>query len=142
MKEIIFWAVMLVVFVIAESATAQLVCIWFAVGSLFSLIVSLFTDSITIQLVTFIVVSIVLLLLTRPFLRRFINTKHIATNADAFIGKEGFSTEEINNLRNKGRVLIDGLSWAARSQNEEIIPSQTKIVICKIEGVTAFVRVV
>jgi len=85
MYEIIIWGALFIIFVIAESVSAQLVSIWFAAGSLVSLIVSLFTDSILIQLTAFVVVSVLLLIFTRPILRKFILKKHEATNADAFI---------------------------------------------------------
>lgn len=140
MYEIIIWGALFIIFVIAESVSAQLVSIWFAAGSLVSLIVSLFTDSILIQLTAFVVVSVLLLIFTRPILRKFILKKHEATNADAFIQKEGIVLEAIDNIRNTGRIKADGLSWAAQSETGIIIPENTKIIIVRIQGVTAFVK--
>ena len=54
--------------------------------------------------------------------------------------KEGIVLEAIDNIRNTGRIKADGLSWAARSETGIIIPENTKIIIVRIQGVTAFVK--
>ena len=57
----IFWGVLFVAFVIAETATVQLICIWLAAGSLASFLVSFFVPNILVQTVIFVVVSTLLL---------------------------------------------------------------------------------
>lgn len=141
MTEIIVWAILFIVFVIIETVTAQIVSIWFALGALVSLIVSCFTDSILIQLIVFLAVSILSLLLTRPVFKKFINIKHEKTNTDNFVGKEGILIEEVDNIKGTGRLSISGLTWNARSIDDKIIiPVNSIVVIKEIKGVTAFVE--
>lgn len=139
MYELIFWGILLVILIIVESFTAQLVAIWFAAGSLISFVAAACGASVPVQLILFLAVSLLLLPITRPFLKKFVKTKHEATNADAFVGKQGVVIDEINNITNHGRASISGLDWTARSADNTIIPEGSSIRVIRIEGVTAIV---
>ncbi len=135
------WVALLAAFVIIEASTAQLVTIWFAVGSFAALITSFFTDNIIVQVAVFIAVSVIILAVTRPFVKKVTNSKKQATNADMYIGKEGIVTEEINNLLSQGVVKVKGSVWSARSEKDGApIPKGTLVTVVKIEGVKLIVR--
>lgn len=135
------WVALLVLFVVIEAATAQLVTIWFAVGSLASLITSFFTDSIAIQIAAFAVVSLIALAVTRPIAKKIADTKAQATNADMYIGKEGVVSEEINNLEATGLVKVKGSVWTARTEDDKtVIPVGAHIEVLRIEGVKLIVK--
>ena len=135
------WVALLAAFVIIEASTAQLVTIWFAVGSFAALITSFFTDNIILQVAVFIAVSVIILAVTRPFVKKVTNSKKQATNADMYIGKEGIVTEEINNLLAQGVVKVKGSVWSARSEKDGApIPEGTLVTVVKIEGVKLIVR--
>ena len=136
----VIWGVLLVVFLIVEGATAGLTSIWFAVGALASLICALLHAPLWLQIVCFFAVSIVVLILTRPLVRKYINGKTEATNADRVIGQTGVVTEDIDNLSARGAVHIGGKTWTARSVSGEIIPAQTLVRAEAIEGVKLIVR--
>ena len=138
MLELFIWGALFVILILVESATAQLVSIWFAAGSLAAMLVSVFTDSLWIQLLVFIGVSFLLLLATRPFIQK-LRLRHDATNADSAVGQEGITIVQINNLMEEGRIKLQGLSWNARSENNELIPVGAKVKVVRIEGVTAYV---
>lgn len=142
MVELIVWGALMIALILVETATAQLVSIWFAVGSLAAFIVSIFTDSVKIQITVFLSVSIILLAATRPIVKKFVRVKHQATNADAVITQQGIVTEAIDNLKNQGRILVNGLSWNARSSDNLPIQEGCKVSVVRIEGVTAFVRMI
>ena len=44
MLELFIWGALFVILILVESATAQLVSIWFAAGSLAAMLVSVLTD--------------------------------------------------------------------------------------------------
>ena len=135
----LFWLVLLIVFVVAEALSTTLVSIWFAVGALITLIVSVFNVSAYIQVGTFLVVSLILLLATRPFAKKFLDPKITKTNFDRIIGDFGIVEEEINNLEGTGAVKIKGTTWTARSSDDSIIPEKATVKIERIEGVKVFV---
>ena len=57
----VVWLILMVVFLAAEAATVQLVSVWFAVGSLCAMVVSLLNGSLWLQILVFFVISIALL---------------------------------------------------------------------------------
>lgn len=136
------WFILFVVFVVAEIATAgSLVSIWFCFGALAAMFAAMGGVSLTIQAVIFIAVSIILLILTKPFAKKILNGRIEATNAPALIGKHGIVTEEINNIEASGAVKVDGKIWTARSAREkEIIKEGAEVKILEIRGVKLIVE--
>lgn len=137
---LILWIISLIVFIIIETATVQLVTIWFAAGSLCALIAEVFDAPVWMQMSIFVVVSALSLIATRPLIKKLRNKPPISTNADSIIGLEAIVTEEIDNIAAKGRVEVNGMSWSARSENNEIFSVGKEVVILKIEGVKLIVK--
>ena len=82
----IFWLIFTVVTAVLEGLTVQLVSVWFAIGGLAACITSLFTDSIPIQAVVFVVVTAIALVVTRPLVKKLRKKKAEPTNADRYDG--------------------------------------------------------
>ena len=135
------WLALLVLFIITEVATVQLTTVWFAGGALIAMLLAAFgVKSITLQVIVFLAVSVILLIATRPLVKKHINKKSQPTNADRNIGQQAVVTEEINNLEGKGTAKINGTEWTARSENGDIIPAGTTVTVTKIDGVKLIVR--
>ncbi len=135
------WIALFVIFLIAEALTAQLTTVWFAAGSLVALILELAgVKSIGIQVAAFLAVSAVTLLATRPLVKKMINKKAVATNADRNIGCEAVVTEDIDNLKAQGAVKVNGNIWSARSADESPIETGAIVITEKIDGVKMIVR--
>lgn len=133
------WLALMVLFLIVEAATVSMVSLWFAVGSLAALIVTLLGGGLWLRLTAFIVVSAVLLLLLRPLTRRYVTPKVTATNAESLIGTQGMVTIDIDNLAGTGQVKLGGMYWTARSTTGTPIPKDTRIQVDRIAGVKVFV---
>ncbi|MBR0412520.1 MAG: NfeD family protein [Eubacterium sp.] len=136
----VVWAALIVAFCVLEGITAQLVSIWFVIGAIAALIAQLCGASLIIQIVVFIAVSIVALLVTRPIVKKKLNTKAEKTNADRCIGMQGVVTESIDNLAPSGQVKVDGKVWTARSSAGESILEGTVVTVEKIDGVKLIVK--
>ena len=142
MEFAIYWLVALIVFLVIEAATLGLATIWFAGGALVALIAAMCGAGIVIQIVLFLVVSLVLLFFTRPFAVRFLNKDTLKTNVDRVVGMEGVVTEEISNLAGTGKVSLGGNTWTARTESEGgIIPKETVVEVLRVEGVKLIVKV-
>lgn len=135
-----FWIVMLVAFVIIEASTAQLLTIWFAVGSLAALIAQMLGAEIWLQWLVFVAVSAIVVAATRPLVKKYARPKIQPTNADRYIGQTAIVTEDIDNLAGKGAVKVSGIEWSARSESGEIIKAQETVTVSKIDGVKLIVR--
>ena len=144
MNIVFVWLVLFIVFLVAELVTAgALVSIWFCVGALVALVAAYLGAAFWVQMTLFFVVSIGLLLGTKPFLKKHLDPKTMATNADRILQNRGIVEEEINNLKGQGAVKIDGKSWTARNiDGEAVIPVNTEVIVVGIKGVKAMVKVV
>ena len=134
------WLVLLVVLVAGEAITVGLTFIWFAVGALSALLVSVLGGPIWLQVVVFLALSAATLVLVRPVAAKLLTPGLSPTNADRILNQVALVTEEIDNLAQTGQVKLSGQVWTARSEDEEVIPAQTKVRILRIEGVKVFVR--
>ena len=135
----IIWLALIVVFLVMEEATVQLISTWFAAGALAAMIVSLIGGAGWLQIVVFLTVSIVLLVLLWPIARKHLKPKLVATNADALIGRVCTVTEEIDPVEG-GRVKLGDVTWSARSESDERIPAGTLVKVQKIQGAKVFVE--
>lgn len=136
----IVWVVLMVVFLVVEAATAGLTCIWFAIGSLAALIAALFDAQLWLQIVWFLVISLVTLYFTRPLVKKYVNSRSQPTNADMVIGKEALVTEDIDNVEATGAVSVGGKVWTARSADGGRIKSGAVVSVLRIEGVKLIVE--
>lgn len=138
----VYWLIALVVFLVIEAATLGLATIWFAGGAFVALIAAMCGAGIVIQIVLFLVVSLVLLFFTRPLAVRFLNKDTLKTNVDRVVGMEGVVTEEISNLAGTGKVSLGGNMWTARTENEGgAIPVDAVVTVLRVEGVKLIVKV-
>ena len=91
-------------------------------------------------MVVFLVVSILLLILTRPLAVKFFNQERQKTNAESLIGQKAIVKEEINTLQATGRVEVNGMEWSAKTEESEIIEEDTIVSIRGIQGVKLIVE--
>ena len=125
----ICWLAVFVLLIVIELATMGLTTIWFAGGAVAGFIASMLGANVVIQAVAFFVVSIVLLIFTRPFAVRYINSNKTKTNIDGLIGQEALVLEEINNIRETGCARLEGKEWTARSVDDTVIPADTVVIV-------------
>ena len=133
------WLALMIVFLVAETATVTVTTIWFALGALAAMIAALLGAQVWLQSVIFGVVSVALLLALRPLVKKYINPKHTRTNIDAVIGSQGVVVEKIDNIAGTGRVKLGGMEWSARSTAGETIEPGAVVNVDRIEGVKVFV---
>ncbi len=135
-----FWIAALVVFVVIEALTVQLFTIWFAIGSVAALIAERLGAEVWLQWTVFVAVSAIILVATRPFVKKLTKQKIQPTNADRCIGETAVVTEEIDNISGKGAVKINGIEWSARTISGDKAEVGEKVKIVKIDGVKLFVE--
>ncbi len=135
------WLIMAGIFLIAEIITVGFLIFWLSIGSLFAMITSLFTDNLVIQTTVFVISSTILIFVTKPFVKKFATNKNpIKTNVYSIIGKNGIVTQDINPIEAVGQIKISGEVWSATSQDNQIIPKDTKVRVLEIKGVKAIVE--
>lgn len=137
---LIVWIAAAVIFFVIEVLTSQIVTIWFAVGSIGAIFANVLKAETIWQIVVFAVLSLITLLIARPYMKKFTQTKVQPTNADMCIGSKAVVTEDIDNTKGTGQVKIKGAVWSAKSNDEEVILKDSVVIVKSISGVKLIVE--
>ena len=138
---VFYWLIAAAVLLVLEIMTMGLMTVWFAGGALFGAVAAAVGMSLPVQIGVFLVVSLVLLFLTRPLAQKYFNNRTVKTNAESLVGNTCIVTETINNLRAEGQVTIKGQVWTARSVSEDmILEKDTKVTVRGISVVKLIVE--
>ena len=133
------WFALLLIFIITEAVTVNMVSAWFAVGSLGALVTALLGGKLWLQVVVFLLVSAITLALLRPIAKKHFTPRLTRTNVDALTGKTCLCVTAIDNLASSGQVKIGDVEWTARSTSGEPIPAGEQVKIDRVEGVKVYV---
>jgi len=139
--ETIVWLGIFLVLLVLEIISLGLTTIWFAGGALAAFAAALLGANIIIQAVLFLVISLVLLFVTRPIAVKYFNNNLAKTNVENVIGKTAKVSRQIDNVNSLGEAVLEGETWMARSENNEIIAEGTLVTVVAVEGVKLIVRV-
>ncbi|MEE1312938.1 MAG: NfeD family protein [Lachnospiraceae bacterium] len=137
----VYWLIGAAVLLLIEIGTVSLTSIWFAGGAIAAAIASALGLSMILQVAVFIVVSIVLLVLTRPAAVKLLNSKIEKTNADALVGRKCRVAATIDPTVPSGTIIINDVEWSARPvDGESVILEGTEVTIREISGVKLMVE--
>ena len=141
MSMAMYWLIGMVVLVIIECISMGLTTIWFAAGALVAAIAAALGANLVVQLLLFILASVLLLLFTRPWAMAYLNNRTVKTNSDSLVGKTGIVSIDINNIKSEGQIQIRGNYWTARSADDNVvIEKDHKVIVKEIAGVKCIVE--
>ena len=139
--EPIMWLILLACFLVVEAITVGLTTIWFAGGALVAAIASGMGAGTLMQWLLFLIISLVLLIFTRPLAMRYMNKGVPKTNVNSLIGERAVVIQKINNLEQTGQVRINDIEWMARTSSDEVtIPEHAIVTIEDVQGVKLIVK--
>ncbi len=135
--EVMFWVwlAVIVVSVIIEVITLDLVAVWFAFGAVVPFILSAIGGiPLEIEISIFVVVSAILIIFARKYAQKLLfKNMNIKTNVHAQEGKRYRLLEETDFEKN-GSIKINDIVWTAVSENGEKISKGELVEITKIDG--------
>ena len=116
------WLAVLVVSAIIEIFTMDLVSIWFGVGAIIPLFLSLIDDfPIVWQIVIFIASSALLMIFLRKIAQKLLfKNSNSKTNLDSCIGKTYRLLKETDFEKN-GEIKVNGIVWTAVSEDGKVV---------------------
>jgi membrane protein implicated in regulation of membrane protease activity len=126
-----FWLGLFVIALVIELFTADMISIWFSLAAVPSFVLALVGAHVIAQAIVFVIVTAILLLLTRPAMKKYMKTNEIKTNVDAIIGKTGVVVKTVT-LDLPGRVKIGSMDWSAVSKENIEIGKHVKVL--DVEG--------
>ena len=134
--EVLIWLGIMILLLIIEAITVGLATIWFAAGALAALIASMLGVGILGQLFLFFIISLTLLIFTRPIAVRYINPHKVRTNYEDTIDKTVKITSCVNNMDETGSAVLNGLEWTVRMEDDGIILKEGALArVVAVEGV-------
>lgn len=126
-------------FAVVEAATFGLTTIWFAAGALVAMGAAALGAGLYTQTAVFFIVSIALLVFTRPIAKDYLKIGAQKTNVSEIIGRKAIVKKRITS-HETGQVKIKGQIWTAVSEDGQPIEEKTEVVVAGVEGVKAIVR--
>ena len=133
------WVAVTIICVVVESLTLSLTTIWFGISAFVMVFLAFTPLPFVAQLFIFVLLSLLLLIFTRPIVKQKLNQKKIATNYERIIGEIAIVTKKITMLE-KGSIKINGMEWTAAVKKDIVIEEGSKCVVEEIAGVTAYVK--
>lgn len=133
------WLMAVIAFIVLEAVTYQMVAVWFVAGAIGGMIASLVGASFTVQMIVFLVVSVLFLALLRPVAMKRMNNQKLKTNSDGLVGKSVLITADVSNTLERGEGKIDGKVWTVRTESGEELKAGDVAEVKRIEGVKLIV---
>ena len=132
----LLWVIISIVCLILELSSGDFFILCFAIGAAVTAIVAGCGANLTVQIITFAVISALSLLLVRPALIKKLHKPHRErlSNAEAMIGQQGRVSEPIE-AGGYGRVAIDGDDWKAVSADGSAIKKGVRVRVVKMESI-------
>ena len=136
----IFWLILVAVMLVIEIFTMGLTTIWFSLGAVAAAIAAGLGAPLWMQIFLFSVVSVVIMILVRPFAIKVMDRNRTKTNIDEMIGQQAEVIEAIDNQREQGRVRFRGVEWMARSVDGSTMAAGDVVTVEAVSGVKLLVR--
>lgn len=137
MNVLFMWIALAMIMTVIEVVTVTFFFIWIAIGAVVAIIAGYLGVIMWLQLVIFVLVSVILIIATRPLAKKLCMTNaNIKHTKESLIGKMVVVTKDIDNLKNAGEVKVDGVFWRAKSEEDsKVYPRGTeKLCIKSVEG--------
>lgn len=111
----------------------------FSIGAFLTSFISVWVFSPNFLIPIFVILSILSLLMFRPFLAKYKNSKeNIDWTQDQYINKKAKVIKPVNKV--EGAISIYDERWEARALEDEEIPIGEEVQIIKKENLTMFVK--
>ena len=134
-----FWLLVAAAMAVVEAVSFGLITVWFVVGALAAFIAAFCGAGITLQVVVFLAVSVLCLLLLRPFALKHRNAG--AAAEPSLIGQQAVVVEPIDNAAAAGRVQTDDhMTWAARSADGLPLATGQEVTVVGQESIKLIVE--
>lgn len=140
----IFWLVLGIVLVLAETFTLGFVLLWFGVGALAASVAGLFGLGFLGQFLIFAGVSIALTAMSRTIFAKYLghsDAEAVKTGIDALPGQIGTVSVGSSGALNEGAVKVYGSTWTAYPIDDETkLVEGEKVEVVSVKGSSIYVR--
>lgn len=133
------WLGITIVSAIVELITIDLISIWFTIGGIGALITYALGLSQTVQIVVFVILSVICIVASRPLAKKYLKTQTVSTNYDRVIGQHGLVLKKID-ADTRGEVKVLSTEWSASSVDNSTLEVGDYCEILAVEGTHLVVK--
>lgn len=132
MVEVIIWILVAIAVVAIDILTSSFIFMWFSLGAIVAIILSLLGISVAWQIIAFLVVGIATVSIGYPWAKKKFkaDVNHVPTMEQTYIGKEMIADED---MEEKSKIKVSGIYWTAYNKGKTIKKGE-KYTITGIEG--------
>lgn len=134
MHPVFLWMIAGLVLLIIELITTTFFLMWIGLGALVTALASIWVEPHWAQWVIFSLVSLILLIVSRPLVRSIHGRVEVPSNVDQVVGQTAIVLEAIDPQANTGRVRIGSDEWRARSDDR--IAQGEQVLVESVSGAT------
>ena len=133
---VFIWLAVIILTIIIEIITVGLTSIWLTGGGIAALVVCLLGGHWGLQLAVFFVVTFILIYFTRPWALKYIESRKTATNYEEVIGKTVRIIEDVDNVKETGKAIYNGMEWTDRAKvDTETFSMDEQARVVGVQGV-------
>ena len=140
----IFWVILGVALIVAETFTLGFVLLWFGIGALAAAAAGVFGVGLLGQFLIFAAVSIALTAASRTIFANFLSRHDENTlkmGMDALPGQVGTVSHGSKGALNEGAVKVYGSTWTAYPDDGETeLVEGEKVEVVRVQGSSIYVR--
>jgi membrane protein implicated in regulation of membrane protease activity len=141
----IVWAIFGVILIIAEVFTPGFVLLWFGVGALAAAFLGLLGVGIPLQILTFVVVSVALIAMSRTIFVNYFSREHedgdLKSGVDAIPGQVVTVVSGSVGSENAAEVKLFGSVWVAfPADGESPLKAGERVEVQRVQGASLYVR--
>ena len=132
MVEVIVWILVAIAVIAIDIVTSSFIFMWFSLGAIVAIILSLLGISVAWQVIAFLVVGIATVSIGYPWAKKKFkaDVNHVPTMEQTYIGKEMIADED---MEEKSKIKVSGIYWTAYNKGKTIKKGE-KYTITGIEG--------
>ena len=132
MVEVIVWILVAIAVIAIDIVTSSFIFMWFSLGAIVAIILSLLGISVAWQIIAFLVVGIATVSIGYPWAKKKFkaDVNHVPTMEQTYIGKEMIADED---MEEKSKIKVSGIYWTAYNKGKTIKEGE-KYTITGIEG--------
>lgn len=132
MVEVVVWILVAIAVIAIDIVTSSFIFMWFSLGAIVAIILSLLGISVAWQIIAFLVVGIATVSIGYPWAKKKFkaDVNHVPTMEQTYIGKEMIADED---MEEKSKIKVSGIYWTAYNKGKTIKKGE-KYTITGIEG--------
>lgn len=138
MIEVIIWILVAIFLVVIDIITSSFIFMWFSLGALVAIILSLLNFTVLYQIIAFLIIGFVTISIGYPLAKKKFKTdvKQVPTMEETYIGKTMTAEEDMGET---SLINVSGIYWTACNKGK-IIKKGEEFTITGLEGTKLIVK--